>query len=72
MEDGADVEGARASRMDEWIVWEAEKGCAQLITLFLLFSYSFILVWRTHTPRPAQNATLRAEDFFVVVDGRGR
>jgi hypothetical protein len=26
MEDGGDVEEARASRMDEWIVWEAEEG----------------------------------------------
>jgi hypothetical protein len=24
MEDGGDVEEARASRMDGWIVWEAE------------------------------------------------
>jgi hypothetical protein len=43
MVDGADEDGARAARMDEWVVWEAEEGVAQganLITLPFLFSLS--------------------------------
>ena len=37
--DGTDVEEARATKMDEWIVWEAEERVSQWAHIIISFSY---------------------------------
>jgi hypothetical protein len=63
-----DVEEARASRMDEWIVWEAEEGIAPrahncLPLSFVLTHFYFFCKGDSYSETCTQR-TLGAEDFL--------
>jgi hypothetical protein len=52
--DGADEDGARAARMDEWVVWEAEE--TKLSTSSFLFFHIFFFVRGGPIPRDLRTA----------------
>jgi hypothetical protein len=62
MADGTDEDGARASRIDEWVVWETRRGKplgTNLQTFFCSFLYLFCQ--GTHTQGLAHSAQRTAE-----------
>jgi hypothetical protein len=70
--DGTDEDGARATRMDEWVVWETVERAAPGARVKLFFSFPFFsFVFPLHffckgarIPSLAHNALPRAEDFL--------
>jgi hypothetical protein len=54
------MDQARATRMDEWVMWETATRGVNLHTFHFLSSISFVR--GTHTPRLAHSALLGATD----------
>jgi hypothetical protein len=68
MADGTDEDGARAAKMDEWVVWEAEEGIAPPAKAKLFFPFSSYFIYLCKgvllPPRLAHSALWRSEDPF--------
>jgi len=70
MADGTDEDGARAARMDEWVVWEVGNGIASSgVKLFLSRRSSLSFLYQSCKgvllpPIPAHSALWRATDLI--------